>query len=63
MAVIGCSKDLQGSAVATERDDVERDDVGVDALASRAFDKAPASDIGFFGIPSHPLQFKQFILQ
>lgn len=33
----------------------EGDPIGVDALASGAFDEAPAADIGFFGMPSNAI--------
>lgn len=33
----------------------EGDPISVDALASGAFDEAPASDIGFFGMPSNAI--------
>lgn len=35
----------------------EHSAIGVDALASGAFDEAPASEIGFFGVSSNAIWF------
>lgn len=46
------SKSGQSSSAVTEHSAIS-----VDALASSAFDEAPASDIGFFGMSSNAVWF------